>query len=126
MKHWLIGGFVSLLLGILFIGALGIVVMFLWNWLIPSIFHAETIDLWQALGLLALSRILFANFGGSWWSSHHHRCEQCNGSGWHHKKQNLKQQLKAKFNTLSAEEKEQWKSQMQKVCQPTEDFQEEK
>ncbi|MCU1235273.1 MAG: hypothetical protein JWP63_3240 [Candidatus Solibacter sp.] len=50
----------------LFIG--GEVVMNLWNWLAPSIFGWREITFWQALGLLALCRILFGGFGGRGWS----------------------------------------------------------
>lgn len=34
-------------------------VWMLWNWLMPAIFGLPTISFWQALGLLALSWILF-------------------------------------------------------------------
>jgi hypothetical protein len=53
-----------------FIG--GVVVQALWNWLVPTIFGLPTLDFWQALGLLALTRILFGSFsmgggkGGGW------------------------------------------------------------
>lgn len=36
----------------------------LWNWLMPSIFGLHTITYWQALGLMALSWILFRGFRG--------------------------------------------------------------
>ena len=36
----------------------------LWNWLLPSLFGWREITFWQAVGLLALCRILFGNFGG--------------------------------------------------------------
>lgn len=36
----------------------GGLVMLLWNWLSPSIFNGPTITYWEALGLLALGRIL--------------------------------------------------------------------
>lgn len=40
-----------------------LVVMTLWNWLIPSIFVAgPEITYWQALGVLVLSKILFGGF----------------------------------------------------------------
>ena len=39
-------------------------VMSLWNWLMPSLFQLGMITFWQALGLLALCRILFGGFGG--------------------------------------------------------------
>lgn len=42
----------------------GEVVMLLWNWLLPGLFGWHQISLWQALGLLVLSRILFGNLGG--------------------------------------------------------------
>src|SRR5258708_37762824 len=37
----------------------GEVVMHLWNWLLPSLFGWKAITFWQAIGLLALCRILF-------------------------------------------------------------------
>lgn len=37
----------------------GLAVMLLWNWLMPEIFGLTTITFWQAVGLLALSWILF-------------------------------------------------------------------
>ena len=44
-----------------FIG--GIVVMALWNWLLPTLFGIHVITFWQALGILILARILFGGFG---------------------------------------------------------------
>ncbi len=38
--------------------------MLLWNWLIPSLFHGPALTFLEALGLLALSKILFGGFGG--------------------------------------------------------------
>jgi len=45
----------------LFIG--GEVVMRLWNWLLPPLFGWRMLTFWQALGLLALCRILFGGLG---------------------------------------------------------------
>lgn len=42
---------------------LSLVVMLLWNSLIPEIFGLKTVNYPQALGLFFLSRILFGNFG---------------------------------------------------------------
>jgi hypothetical protein len=47
----------------LFIAFGGWVVMHLWNWLLPPLFGWPALTLWQALGLLALCRILFGGFG---------------------------------------------------------------
>ena len=41
----------------------GSVVMLLWNWLAPTLFGLRLITFWQAIGLLALCRILFGGFG---------------------------------------------------------------
>jgi len=57
-----------------FIAIGGVLVMLLWNWLLPGLFHWPPIGFWQAVGLLALCRILFGRSGlgrgmrrsGSW------------------------------------------------------------
>lgn len=41
---------------------LGVVVMSLWNWLVPELFAGRVITFWQAMGLLVLSRLLFGGF----------------------------------------------------------------
>jgi hypothetical protein len=41
----------------------GAIVMLLWNWLAPELFGLRLITFWQAIGLLALCRILFGGFG---------------------------------------------------------------
>ena len=54
------------ILGILlvvFIG--GEIVKLLWNWLLPPLFGWHELTFWQALGLLALCRILFGHHGVS-------------------------------------------------------------
>ena len=52
------------LLGVLAFMALGgAVVMLLWNWLLPPLFGWSAVTFWQALGLLALCRILFGGHG---------------------------------------------------------------
>ena len=54
-----------LFLGFLgFVAVGGLVVRELWNWLLPQLLGARTITFWQALGVLALCRILFGGFGG--------------------------------------------------------------
>jgi len=51
----------------------GELVMNLWNWLAPDLFGLRTITFWQALGLLALCRILFGGFGLGGGSRSHSR-----------------------------------------------------
>lgn len=47
----------------IFIAIGGALVLHLWNWLLPPLFGWREITFWQALGLLALCRILFGGFG---------------------------------------------------------------
>jgi hypothetical protein len=49
------------MLAFLFIG--GEAVRLLWNWLMPPLFGWREVTFWQALGLLALCRILFGGLG---------------------------------------------------------------
>ena len=48
---------------LLFMAIGGEVVRLLWNWLLPPLFGWREVTFWQALGLLALCRILFGGFG---------------------------------------------------------------
>ena len=50
---------------VLFLGLGGWVVSWLWNALLPPLFGLPVIGFWQALGILALSRILSGGFGNS-------------------------------------------------------------
>ena len=55
-------GIVSLA-GIAFTAFSG-VTMLLWNHILPGVFHIGAITIWQAAGILLLSRILFGGFKG--------------------------------------------------------------
>jgi len=61
---WFVLGPALLGLFLLFIAVGGAIVWQLWNWLLPGLFGWPAITFWQALGLLALCRILFGGFGG--------------------------------------------------------------
>ncbi len=52
----------------------GVVVMLLWNWLLPPLFGTPEVTFFQALGLLVLCRLLFGGAGGhvrrrSYWTA---------------------------------------------------------
>ena len=66
----------------------GQLVMYLWNWLAPELFGLRTITFWQALGLLALCRILFGGFG-------------LNGGG---ARSNSRRRMRARWEQMSDEE----------------------
>src|SRR5882672_8968511 len=50
---------------LLFIFIGGELVLHLWNWLLPPLFGWRQVTFWQALGILALCRILFGGHGFS-------------------------------------------------------------
>ena len=90
-------------IGIIFLVAAGIlvfsgIVMLLWNALLPGLFHFPVITLWQALGLLILSKILFGGFrpGG-------HRGQ------W-------KDKLKQKWMNMTPEEREKFQQDWGRRC----------
>ena len=71
-RHWALRFPIFLVIGAVAIAAFSAIVMLLWNWLAPVLFHLPAITLVQALGLLVLSRILFGSFGGGHRGPRHH------------------------------------------------------
>ena len=98
-KKWIARGFLMALVGMLFVAIGSEVVMQLWNWLTPRLFGWHAITLWEALGLLALCRILFGGFGGR---SHHRR-------QWRHR-------MRDRWAELTPEEREKFRVGMQDRC----------
>ncbi|TLU91771.1 hypothetical protein [Dyadobacter sediminis] len=43
---------------------LGNIIRWLWNAILPDLLNVNPISYWQSVGLLALCRLLFGNFGG--------------------------------------------------------------
>jgi hypothetical protein len=69
--RWVVKGAAFLVLAIGVLAGLSLVVMSLWNWLVPSLFHGPAVQYWQAVGLLLLSRILFGGWRGrGGWHGH--------------------------------------------------------
>lgn len=48
----------------------GLVVMLLWNALVPQLFHGPSLGYWQAVGLLLLCRLLFGGLRRGGWRGH--------------------------------------------------------
>ncbi len=78
---------------------LGSLVMFLWNGLLPVLFHFPLISFWQALGLLLLSKILFGGFRGAHWGRHR----------W-------KEKMQEKWQRMTPEEREKFKAEWTSRC----------
>ena len=71
MRVFKIMGWIAMgLAGVTAIGfVLGLVVMMLWNWLMPALFGLPEVSYWQAVGLFVLCHLLFKGHGGG----HGHR-----------------------------------------------------
>ena len=68
----------AILAMVLFVFLGGMIVMLLWNWLLPPLFGFHQLQFWQALGLLLLARILVGGLGcrGMTRSKMRHRMEE--------------------------------------------------
>jgi hypothetical protein len=62
-RKWIFWAPIAIVAFVAFIALGGEVVRLLWNGLLPTLFGWPPITFWQALGLLALCRILFGNIG---------------------------------------------------------------
>ena len=85
----------------LFIWIGGQLVLHLWNWLLPTLFGWRQITFWQAIGLLALCRILF---GG--WSSH----------GGHGPRSNMRRRMDERWEKMTPEEREKFRQSWRSRC----------
>lgn len=65
----------------------GLIVMLLWNWLMPAIFGLGTITYWQGWGIVLLAHILFK--AGNW---HHDNNRD-------HRRDKWKNKFRKKFET---------------------------
>jgi hypothetical protein len=84
------------ILGILLVTAIGgEIVKQLWNWLLPTLFGWSPITFWQALGMLALCRILFGGLGG-------------HGSA----RSNVRRRMEGRCERMTPEEKERFRQRL--------------
>jgi hypothetical protein len=87
----------------LFIVIGGGAVMYLWNWLLPPLFGWPPLGFWQALGLLALCRILFGGLGlhGSGRSNIRRRVEE-----------RVHERMAERWECMTPEERERFRQRM--------------
>jgi Ca2+/H+ antiporter, TMEM165/GDT1 family len=64
MTRWIRRILMVLFFGTLAVFVFGEIVLHLWNWLMPALFHLPAVTFWQALGLLVLSWLLFGGLRG--------------------------------------------------------------
>ena len=105
---WVVKILGMIVIGFILVFGFVLATMYLWNWLVPTLFAGPVITFWQALGLLALSKILFSGFGKGGghrghWKSH-----------WNHRWQN-------KWNSMSPEDQERFKQKMIRLKYKMED-----
>jgi len=110
MNKWYIlkGVKIALCIAVGILG-LGYLTMFLWNWLVPSLFNGPYLTFIQALGLFILAKLLFGGFKGKsgCWDG---RCE--NGSRSYY----WKQRMDEKMTNLTPEEREKFRKHMSDRC----------
>ncbi|MBA3664701.1 MAG: hypothetical protein H0W61_10900 [Bacteroidetes bacterium] len=75
---------------------LPVLIMFLWNEILPPLIHVSTISYWHSLGLLILCRILFGGFKFGGGPSRSHWKEKW-GSMSEEEKEALKQKMKSRW-----------------------------
>lgn len=97
-KSWI---FLILCPPLIFLGVTWIV-MALWNCILPEIIGVKSINFWQAMGILVLSKILFGGFHGKF------------GQGMRDMKQ---KHLRHKMEGMSYEEKEKFKEVWRNRCE---------
>jgi hypothetical protein len=78
----------------------GLVVMGLWNAILPAVLGVKAITFMQALGILLLSKILFGGFGGGGWRG---------GRAW-------KDKMNQRWDKMSPEERAGFKAEWKNRC----------
>lgn len=77
MRHpvrWVVKGLGVFAVVTIVFALLGVVVMLLWNALVPVLFRGPLLQYWQAVALLLLSRVLFGGLRGrGGWHGHWRR-----------------------------------------------------
>lgn len=90
-KRWYL--FVPLILFVVVV--YGFTTMYLWNWLMPLLFHLPDITFWQTIGLILLLHLILG-FGG-----HHRRTHRY-----------CRQHMHGKWEKMTPEEREQFREHL--------------
>jgi hypothetical protein len=98
-RKWIFLAPLAILAILLFVAIGGEVVLQLWNWLLPPLFGWRQITFWQALGILALCRILFGGF---------------RGHGFH--RSSVRRRMAERWEHMTPEERERFRQGMRGRC----------
>jgi hypothetical protein len=120
-RFWFRRGLRFLGFAIVFVGLAGLVVMTLWNALLPEILGVSAITFGQALGLLVLSRILFGGFRGGprGYGPRGYDWRGGNGSergGFGRGRREWKQKMAERWKQMTPEQRDQMKQQWRDRC----------
>ena len=83
--------------------ALGLIVMLLWNALVPTLFGGPVLSFWQAVGLLLLSHILLRGWGP--WR---------HGNGW--RRERWRHRFEEKLAAMTPEGREKFREEWRRRC----------
>ena len=101
-KFWIKKGLMFLCFFIIAVLVFGLLVMSLWNAILPAVIGVKAISFVQALGILLLSKILFGGFRGG-----------CGRGGRGSAKW---MEMKAKFSGMSPDERDKFKTEWKNRC----------
>jgi len=99
-RFWFRKGLKFLIFFIAGVLLFALIVMSLWNAILPTVLHVSSITYGQALGILILSKILFGGF---------HR-------GWRGRHGNQMHGMQQKLAAMTPEERENFKSEWRNRC----------
>jgi hypothetical protein len=90
---------------------MGGIVMLLWNLILPDLTNWKPIRYWQAVGLLALCRILFGNMGGSFRNRRRWRDNPASGEA-----QSEQKSWKGRWMSMNHEERVKFREELRQRC----------
>ena len=102
-RRWILFAPLAILALLAFVAIGGEIVKLLWNWLLPPLFGWRQITFWQALGLLALCRILFGGFG-------------VKGSSRSTMRRRMSERMAERMEAMTPEERERLRQGMRERC----------
>jgi len=100
-KKWIWLAPLAIIATAAFVAIGGEVVRLLWNWLLPMLFGWRQITFWQAVGLLALCRILFGGVSGR--GSH---------------RPHFRRRIRERWEKMTPEEREKFRESFRGRCGP--------